>query len=84
MGLVSRLTAPADLLSTARQMAREVAEAGPVALAVAKKVMQARDLKGDAVRASERAYLSELMASSEPEEGLNAFLEKRKPAWNKG
>jgi len=32
----------------------------------------------------ERMYLDELMAESDPEEGLCAFMEKREPKWGKG
>jgi len=31
--------------------------------------------------ATERLYLEELMRTSDANEGLNAFVEKRKPAW---
>ena len=30
----------------------------------------------------ENVYLDELMQSNDAEEGLRAFLEKRKPAWS--
>jgi len=30
----------------------------------------------------EKLYLDELMASHDANEGINAFIEKRKPEWN--
>lgn len=36
---------------------------------------------GGRIAEAERIYLKELMTHPEPEEGLRAFLEKRKPAW---
>ena len=35
----------------------------------------------EAVRTSSDRYLKELMATQDAVEGLNAFLEKRKPVW---
>jgi len=35
-----------------------------------------------AVEEMERLYLDELMALEDTEEGLNAFMDKREPAWH--
>lgn len=35
----------------------------------------------DALRMSETAYLRELMTGSDPSEGLDAFMQKRRPQW---
>ncbi len=34
-----------------------------------------------AVAETERLYPEELMALEDPQEGLNAFMEKREPVW---
>lgn len=36
----------------------------------------------EGIAAAEQLYLSELMPTEDAREGLNAFLEKRKPVWN--
>ncbi len=35
-----------------------------------------------AVQEMERLYLEELMALEDTQEGLNAFIDKREPAWH--
>lgn len=44
------------------------------------RLAQSDDFK-ERLAAVERLYLDELMATADSTEGLNAFLEKRKPAW---
>lgn len=39
---------------------------------------------GEAMRSAERLYLEELMKLEDPREGLEAFLDRREPAWKDG
>jgi cyclohexa-1,5-dienecarbonyl-CoA hydratase len=84
MGLVSRVVPRARLEDEARTAAREVAEAGPEALRLAKRMLNLGGGERDPLIVSEETYLRELMSSAEPEEGLKSFLEKRKPSWSSG
>src|SRR5260221_3916493 len=45
------------------------------------RIAQASDFE-QRLRAVERLYLDELMQTSDANEGLNAFIEKRKPLWS--
>ena len=83
LGLVSMVVPHDNLGQVARSLATEIAEAGPEALALAKRLLRGARVGKDPLRQSEDVYLKELMATSEPAEGLNAFLEKRKPAWQR-
>lgn len=55
---------------------------GPLALAAAKRILSAvAGVPWDAVQAETTRTIAELRASPEGQEGLRAFLEKRKPSW---
>lgn len=80
MGLVNRVV-PADaLMAETLAWAGELAERAPLALARTKRAMrQAMSLSfGDTV-ALEAALQNECAASADTREGVQAFLEKRKP-----
>jgi cyclohexa-1,5-dienecarbonyl-CoA hydratase len=61
----------------------QLKELSPAALALAKKASYAWDAihfdKG--LARAEKTYLEELMRTDDVHEGINAFLEKRKPKW---
>ena len=52
-------------------------------LALTKKAFNAglMDDQDQGLKAIEKIYLQELMKTRDAEEGLKAFLEKRKPVW---
>jgi enoyl-CoA hydratase len=82
IGLVDRVVPAAELLATAKNLAKQLAAKAPVALALAKKAIDLgtqTDLeRGCALEAS----LFGLVASTEDRvEGTGAFLEKRKPTF---
>jgi methylglutaconyl-CoA hydratase len=82
MGLVHEVVPLADLdLATAR-IAAAIAGNGPLAVAAAKRLIRenAALRRDDAIENSVRA-IAALRASPEGQEGLGAFLEKRRPAW---
>jgi methylglutaconyl-CoA hydratase len=82
IGLVHRVAADADLDAAVADVVREILSAGPAAIAAAKSLIPevwertaeaAREITADAIAARR--------VSAEGQEGLRAFLEKRKPGW---
>lgn len=60
-----------------------LSQLSPAALKVAKKAFYAWDAfhLDEGLNKSEQLYFDELMKTQDAAEGINAFLEKRKPAW---
>jgi len=83
IGLVNRVVPPEELLSEAQGFARKMLEMGPTALKLAKTVIN-RGLDSNFTTAS--SYESEAFgvcfSTPEAKEGMQAFLEKRKPEWS--
>ncbi len=83
IGLVHTVVPPDDLDVGVEAVLREVRTAAPGAVAVAKRLIA--DLPTlapeDARRETARA-LAERRTSAEGQEGLRAFLERRKPSWS--
>ena len=84
IGLV-HTTVPANALdATVDGVLREVLTAGPQAIAAAKQLIaDAWNAAPDDAPALTAGVLAERRASVEGQEGLRAFLEKRKPAWTR-
>jgi 2-(1,2-epoxy-1,2-dihydrophenyl)acetyl-CoA isomerase len=80
LGLANR-TAPAiELQSTALEWAQTLGRRAPLALAATKKVMRhAMDNDWDSSYDLEAQLQNELLGSADNEEGIAAFLQKRKP-----
>jgi len=78
IGLVTKLADP--VLDRARETARALASKSPVALRVAKRLVN-RALGGDHEEnlASEAELFGELFSGEDAKEGLTAFAEKREP-----
>jgi cyclohexa-1,5-dienecarbonyl-CoA hydratase len=75
---------PADRLNSAvDEVLRRLQTLSPVALAIAKKAIYAWDSihfdKG--LARAEKIYQEELIQTEDAQEGIRAFLEKRKPRW---
>jgi cyclohexa-1,5-dienecarbonyl-CoA hydratase len=83
IGLINRML-PRDQLETGLESLLEelLGKSGAV-LRIALKGLRELSLKGfdDALRRSENLYRDELLNSHDVEEGIRAFLEKRKPQW---
>jgi methylglutaconyl-CoA hydratase len=82
LGLVHQVVA-ADALEDANQaVVRHLLAGGPAAIAESKALIRDVDRPlSDAVVADTAARIARLRASPEGREGVNAFLDKRKPAW---
>ena len=81
-GLIDRLVPPGDLEALVRETAAQIAQNAPLTVAAAKLVV--RELTrpaGDFNQAVCEAAVARCFASADFREGRQAFLEKRKPAF---
>ena len=85
-GLVNKVVPMDDLMPTARQWAGQLAEAAPLALQSVKEVL--RDIECAplehafaAMRTGELPTYKAMLSSEDAKEGVNAFVEKRKPVF---
>jgi enoyl-CoA hydratase len=83
INLVSQIVEPEDLLNTAHQMARQIADNAPLPIRLAKRAVQQSHL-GDLreALAHETAAQNVCYDTQDGAEGLRAFLEKRDPVFN--
>jgi enoyl-CoA hydratase/carnithine racemase len=80
MGLVNELTGPKKWLDAALELARRIASRPPLAVRLAKQAVLTAQETGLAAGLEQERRLYELaMATEDRVEGMNAFLEKRKP-----
>lgn len=83
MGLVSKLVEDEQVLPSALEMAEQIAKLPPLALAQIKEViLHGEDAPLGAALALERKAVQLLFASQDKQEGMRAFLEKRKPSYS--
>ncbi|MCB1246422.1 MAG: enoyl-CoA hydratase/isomerase family protein, partial [Acidimicrobiia bacterium] len=83
IGLVNRVGADdGETLRIARELAENLAQRAPIALAAVKKAIN-EGLDGDlpAGLAVEREAVLRALQSEDAVEGVNAFLSKRDPKW---
>lgn len=82
IGLANRIVPDVD--AAAREWARKIEEKSGVVLALARRAL--RDAQAgtfeEALAERERLYREELLRTPDAAEGVRAFLEKRKPAWD--
>lgn len=79
LGLIQRVVPKADLLEEARRVAKSVALGGPEAIRITKQLLnlQRHESQGPSLEELHQAARH----GDEAQEGLAAYLEKRKPAW---
>ncbi len=83
MGLVNRVYADTSFDEEAERYLTSLARNSGVVLACTKKAVLAglgRDTDA-ALRVANEIYVQELMVTEDANEGLSAFLEKRRPVW---
>lgn len=81
-GLVNRVVPVESYLEEAIQLAEEIASRAPVAVRAAKKMInQAFEQTLSEGLTAEKQEFYNLFATEDQKEGMQAFLEKRKPAW---
>ena len=83
LGFVHECIAAADLDARVEKLAAQLAQAGPQALARAKKLLArvARAPITPKLAAETAVVLADVRAGGEAREGIRSFLEKRKPNW---
>jgi enoyl-CoA hydratase len=82
LGLVNQVVAPEELVARTMELANKIAEMSPVALAMAKKAVKNATRMNLANGLEAESDLFALcFTSQDKEEGVRAFLEKRKPAF---
>lgn len=81
-GLVAEVVESGGATARAIELASEIASRAPLAMQQAKAVIKAAfDMPHEANLAFERQAFSLLFSTEDKKEGVNAFLEKRKPEW---
>lgn len=82
-GFVARVVPEGALETAALEEARLIARHSAAALRATKRALKASRAasREAALREAGRIYLDELMATHDAVEGLSAFTEKRRPAW---
>jgi enoyl-CoA hydratase/carnithine racemase len=80
LGLVTRVVSDQELLATATDTARKLAEKPPAALRACKRLIRSstRELLERAVKRENEEFATRIR-SAEAKEAFNAFIEKRKP-----
>jgi len=83
MGLINRVFPGDQLEGELKSLLEELLGKSGAVLRIALKGLRELSLKGfaDALRRSEDLYCTELLRTEDVEEGIRAFLEKRKPQW---
>ena len=81
-GLVSRVVPNELYLTEAKKLAHEIAQKSPLAVSIAKEcVLKAQETTLTEGLAFERWNFYLMMSSEDKQEGMKAFLEKRKPSY---
>ncbi|HET8707099.1 MAG TPA: enoyl-CoA hydratase-related protein, partial [Pseudomonadales bacterium] len=82
IGLVEEVVAKGQAKEKALALAQKVANQSPSSVTACKKlIMAARNQLPAKVLPLERELFVDLFDTQDQREGVNAFLEKRKPAW---
>ncbi|HEY7819001.1 MAG TPA: enoyl-CoA hydratase-related protein, partial [Vicinamibacteria bacterium] len=81
-GIVTRVVPGPELDAAVESLASKLASKSPAVLRIAKRALRIASASVlEALPEIESLYRDELAATEDMLEGLNAFLEKRKPAW---
>jgi len=81
-GLVNMIVPAPELMTAARQFAQELANKAPVAVKVAKALIEkGAEIDLESALALEREGFGVVASSEDLQEGVSAFTEKRKPGW---
>ena len=82
LGLVNWVVPDANVMSAAIEVAERIASKSPLTLAIGKKAFYAQaDMSLAEAYDYTACIMVENMLAHDAEEGIGAFLEKRKPEW---
>jgi len=82
IGLVNNFVADNQLNETVALLLRMIKSSGPEAVAVAKRLVSSvPNMSEAAYKPFTAEMIARLRVSAEGQEGMNAFLQKRKPGW---
>ncbi|TBU86698.1 gamma-carboxygeranoyl-CoA hydratase [Phytopseudomonas dryadis] len=83
LGLLAECYPAAELEAALEQWLANLLQNGPQAMRASKALLLdvGSGVLGDALRQRSESVIAGIRVSAEGQEGLNAFLEKRKPAW---
>jgi enoyl-CoA hydratase/carnithine racemase len=82
IGLVEEVVAKGEAKDKALALAAQVGNQSPIAVAYSKELIhQARNVAMEKALPYERQRFVDLFGTEDQLEGVNAFLEKRKPQW---
>ena len=85
IGLVEEVVGSGEALERALALAEQVGEQSPTSIALCKRLVHSgRNTVLAAGLQGERDMFIELFSTQDQSEGVNAFLEKRKPVWKNG
>ena len=81
-GMIARLTEPGEAVATAMELAEQIAQNAPLAVAASKALIKAtQGVTDDEFYAIQDTYMGKVFTSNDASEGPRAFAEKRKPEW---
>ena len=83
MGLVQKVVEPDQLMPTVEELARTISSKGPKAVQYVKKLVREGLLTDFKTGSSMESDKFGSLFENEGKEGMKAFLEKRKPGWQK-
>jgi enoyl-CoA hydratase/carnithine racemase len=80
LGLLNKVVPPDQLMTAARELAAEIANKAPVAIRVAKSLIDSSlETNLEVGLAHEREGFAVVASTEDLQEGVSAFFEKRKP-----
>jgi methylglutaconyl-CoA hydratase len=83
LGLVNDVVTHVNLIARVREKAAQLLTSGPHALAVSKELLAGiSEMSLSEAKEHTARVIAELRAGDEAQEGMAAFLEKRKPEWS--
>lgn len=82
-GMIHEAVAPVTLDDAVEVYVEHLLEGGPNALAASKELIRSEVTADESLRQMTANLIAQLRVSEEGQEGLNAFLEKRRPSWSR-